>query len=183
MLVSFDVVSLFTRVPVDFAVKVAHEWLSMNTSLIERMSLSADQVVQLLQFCLDVTFLAYRGDFYQQTFDMAMGSPVSVTVANLVMEDVEQRALSSYLSPPPFWKRYVDNTAAALRARGKENCSDFISCCFSLADATFNFIVCCTLHSQLYTKIGIRISFYLVTYITSVSKLEYFRIPFCGMAD
>ena len=43
-----------------------------------------------------------------------MGSPVSVTVANFIMEDVEQRALSSYPSPPPFWMRYVDDTLTAL---------------------------------------------------------------------
>ena len=43
-----------------------------------------------------------------------MDSPVSVTVANLVMEDVEQRALSSYPSPAPFWRRYVDDTLTAL---------------------------------------------------------------------
>ena len=104
----------FTKVPVDLTVKGAHERLSMDTSLIERISLSADQVVKLLRFCLDATFLSYRGDFYQQTFGTAMGSPVSVTVANLVMEDVEQRALSSYPSPPPFWKRYVDDTLTAL---------------------------------------------------------------------
>ena len=43
-----------------------------------------------------------------------MGSPVSVTVANLVMESVEQRALSTYSSPPFFWKRYVDDICTAL---------------------------------------------------------------------
>ena len=36
-----------------------------------------------------------------------MGPPVSVTAANLVMEDVEKRALSTYPLPLPFWKRYV----------------------------------------------------------------------------
>ena len=49
-------------------------------------------------------YLAFRRQFYQQSFGTAMGSPVSVTVADLVMEDVEQRALSSYPDPPPFWR-------------------------------------------------------------------------------
>ena len=114
VLVSFDVVSLFTNVPVDLAVKVAHERLSVDTSLVERTALSADQVANLLRFCLDATFLAYRGELYQQSFGTAMGSPVSVTVANLVMEDVESRALSTHPVPPPFWKRYVDDTLTVL---------------------------------------------------------------------
>ena len=38
-----------------------------------------------------------------------MGSPVSVSVANIVMEDVEERALASYEIQLPFWKRYVDD--------------------------------------------------------------------------
>ena len=43
-------------------------------------------------------------------------------VANLVMEEVEQMALSSYPSPPWFWKRYVDDTCTALP---KGSVSDF----------------------------------------------------------
>ena len=39
-----------------------------------------------------------------------MGSPVSIVIANLIMEDVEKRALSTFHSPLKIWKRYVDNT-------------------------------------------------------------------------
>ncbi len=43
-----------------------------------------------------------------------MGLPVSVTVANLVMEDIENKGISTYPSPPPFWKRFVDDIITAL---------------------------------------------------------------------
>lgn len=114
LLVSFDVVSLFTKVPVNLATKVAHERLSRDPLLAERTALSPGQVVGLLQFCLNATYLSYRGEMFQQVYGTAMGSPVSVTVANLVMEDVEQRALTSSDYQPPFWKRYVDDTITAL---------------------------------------------------------------------
>ncbi len=81
--------SCFTKVPVDLAVRVVSERLRTDNSLSERTSLSAKQVVQLLQFCLDATYLAYKGEFFKQTFGTAMGFPVSVTVANMVMKSVE----------------------------------------------------------------------------------------------
>ena len=42
-----------------------------------------------------------------------MGPPVSATVA-LEMEDVEEQGLPSYPTPPPFWKRYVEDTCTSL---------------------------------------------------------------------
>ena len=72
--------------------------------------------MKLLEFCLSATFLSFRGGIYQQTFGTAMGSPVSVTIANLVMEDVEEKALATTDIPLSFWKRYVYHTCAALPA-------------------------------------------------------------------
>ena len=43
-----------------------------------------------------------------------MGSRVLVVVANLVMEDIECRALATFHTPPRFWRRYVDDSCTAL---------------------------------------------------------------------
>lgn len=114
VLVSFDVKSLFTNVPTSLAIDVAHRRLLSDDSLDERTALDVDEIIVLLKLCLDATYVCFRGKYYQQTFGTAMGSPVSVVVANLVMEEVEQKALATFTFAPRFWKRYVDDTCTAL---------------------------------------------------------------------
>ena len=65
--------------------------------------------------CLEATYFVYRGENYQQVFGTAMGSPVSVTVANLIMEDVEERAPATFHTPHRFWKRNVDDVCVAMK--------------------------------------------------------------------
>ena len=56
----------------------------------------------------------FEGKVYRQIHGTAMGFPVSVVVANLVMKDIELRATSSFHTPTCFWRRYVNDTCAAL---------------------------------------------------------------------
>ena len=44
-----------------------------------------------------------------------MGSPISVTIANLVKENVEEGAMSTFFNPPKFWRRYVDDTFVIIK--------------------------------------------------------------------
>ena len=94
--------------------EIACRRLETDTSLGSRTILSPDELTELLTFCLNATYFSFHGRFFQQTFGTAMGSPVSVSVTNLVMEDVEERALSTFDVDLPFWKRYVDDTCTAV---------------------------------------------------------------------
>ena len=78
VLVSFDVVSLFTRIPVPLAIEVARQRLEADDTLADRPSLAAEDVLQLLSLYLNDTYFSFRGPFYHQIFGTAMGSPVSV---------------------------------------------------------------------------------------------------------
>ena len=43
-----------------------------------------------------------------------MGSPVSVVVAEIVMQNIEEQALATYSETLPLWLRYVDDTITAV---------------------------------------------------------------------
>ena len=47
-----------------------------------------------------------------------MGSPVSVVVAEIVMQNIEEQALASYTRTVPLRLRYVDDTFTAIHKDG-----------------------------------------------------------------
>ena len=51
--------------------------------------------MELLMFCLSATCLAFSESMYQQTYGTVVWSPELVTIANPMMEDVEQTALAT----------------------------------------------------------------------------------------
>ena len=113
VLISFDVVSLFTSVPIDLALKVVRDRLEHDETLHERTYLDLENIISILDLCLNATYLQFQNVVYKQVHGTAMGSPVS---ANIVMEDIEQRALSTFRTPLRFWKRYVDDTCTAIQS-------------------------------------------------------------------
>ena len=78
--------------------------------------------MDLLNLCLASTYFQYNGKHYKQLYGTAMASPVSVVVAEIVMQHVEERALETCRQTIPFWLRYVDDIFTALH---KDEIDDF----------------------------------------------------------
>ena len=64
--------------------------------------------MDLLNLCLTSTYFQYNGKHYKQLYGTAMGSSVSVVVAEIVMQNIEESALSTFRETIPLWLRYVD---------------------------------------------------------------------------
>ena len=73
-----------------------------------------EDITDLLSFCLNTTQFVFESTYYKQVFETAMGSPISAVIANLVMEDIEHRALTTAPVSPSFWKRFVDDVISAV---------------------------------------------------------------------
>ena len=105
-MVSFDVTSLFTNVPLqdvlDFLVQKNREGLFQT-------DVPIDVFVKLIELCVNNNYFAFSNKFYKQTFGVAMGSPLSPVLANIYMEYFESVLLASAGMVPPLWLRYVDD--------------------------------------------------------------------------
>ena len=97
---SYDVSALFTSVPVDPVLKIIMDLLVKNPTLKDRTVIGIDEIIFLLEFCLKNTYFFFQGQFFEQVESAAMGSLVSPIVANLYMEYLEQKALSTAPHPP-----------------------------------------------------------------------------------
>ncbi|XP_045449970.1 uncharacterized protein LOC123658651 [Melitaea cinxia] len=101
IMVSFDVESLFTNVPIDECLDVVREKL--------RDSEMPLNYIDLLKHCLEGNYFLFQGQYYLQIDGVAMGSPVAPVLANLWMEHFEEKALSLGPKIIRLWKRYVDD--------------------------------------------------------------------------
>ena len=83
-MVSFDVLSLFTAIPVDKACAYIRTKLEHDTSLTERTQLDIDDIIRLLTFVLSKNFVVHNNTTYKQIHGCV------TVVTNFCMELIEE---------------------------------------------------------------------------------------------
>jgi len=66
IMVSFNVESLFTNVPIEGAVQATLQKMKNNAGLADRTTLTPVQIADLLEFVLTSTYFQYNGLIYKQ---------------------------------------------------------------------------------------------------------------------
>ena len=95
-MISFDVESLFTNVPIE----ETPQELNNDPSLPDRTALTPTQIADLLNFVLRSTYFKYNGALYEQQDGAPMGSPISAVIADLYMEAFKEQTLATAPKPP-----------------------------------------------------------------------------------
>ena len=121
---SFDVKSLFTSIPLQLALQCTETAIQQSSV---KLPLPTEDIMDLLNLCLTSTYFQYNGRHYKQLHGTAMGSPVSVVVAEIVMQHVEESALATWPQTIPLWLRYVDDTFTAVHKDEIDNFHDHLN--------------------------------------------------------
>ena len=119
-MMSFDVKALLTSIPIQPTLNIIKKLLEEDTSLHQRTAMAVKHIYCLLEFCLTNTYFSFQGKLYEQKEGAAMGSPISPIVANIFMEDFENRALATSPCTPKIWKRFVDDAFTVIKKDQKK---------------------------------------------------------------
>jgi hypothetical protein len=133
--VTFNVVSLFTNIPVYEALQVISNKLRNDDTLLEQSFLQIKAIKELLKVCLKTTYFQVDDKFSQEEYGMAMGNPLSLIISNISMYHLEKLALNFVQYKPSLWLRYVYDTLV-ICPHGPERLQNFLSYHSSLSSST-----------------------------------------------
>jgi len=126
VLVSFDVASLFTNIPLDETVNIILDNLFSGTDevQVENCVFSKPQFKKLLEFAVKSNHFIFKNHLYEHTDGVAMGSPLGPSFANIFMYALEQNFLSNcpYNYKPIFYRRFVDDAFCIFQNRTQVEC-------------------------------------------------------------
>ena len=129
---SFDVVSLFTKVPLEETIKICADALYRDDDVEpEYTTLSEDSLCSLLRMVTSGVEFSFEDVMYRQTDGVAMGSPLGPVLADIFVGWCESRIPDE--AWPQMYCRFVDDSFAHVDHR--QDCERFLEILNSLHPA------------------------------------------------
>ncbi|XP_044757504.1 uncharacterized protein LOC123315739 [Coccinella septempunctata] len=111
ILISLDVVSLYTNVPLDLAITIIEKkWGKIEP----HTTLSVEEFLQLFTFCIENSYFMFNDAFFRQIFGLGMGNNLAPVTSDIVMVEVQNLAIDKLSFGIPFFKRYVDDIITSI---------------------------------------------------------------------
>ena len=95
-LISFDVETLFTNIPLEECIDLAFRYIYKGNS---HLKLTPSDLKRHFSFVTGEILFLFKGSFYDQIDGVAMSSPLAPVLANLLMGHHEKIWLEQYQGP------------------------------------------------------------------------------------
>ena len=112
-LVSFDVTSLFTNVPLDYTIKVILRKIYRDKLI--KTKIKRNEMKMLLELCTKELHFSFNEKMYKQVDGVVMGNPLGPVIANIFMVELENNKVPAMSHMLTTWYRYVDDTISFVK--------------------------------------------------------------------
>ena len=109
LMISLDIESLFTNVPVSETIDIILNKVYSNDSVIYN-GFNRNDFCTLLKLAVEDSYFSFDDKLYRQIDGMSMGSPLGPLFANIFLSHYESEWLSNSPITPFLYRRYVDDT-------------------------------------------------------------------------
>jgi hypothetical protein len=105
-LLTLDIKDLFVNIPISETINIAKTYLLKNNDIH-----TTNQIVMLLEIILKQNSFSFQGQIYQPDKGVAMGSPISGTMAEIFLQHLENNHIKHLIESRilTFYTRYVDD--------------------------------------------------------------------------
>ena len=110
IMISFDVVSLFTNVPLEKTIDIILKKVYREKLI--KTKIKRNDMKELLYLCTKEGHFTFNDEIYMQTDGVMMGSPLGSLIANIFMCELENHLVPTMDNVLEGWTRYVDDTFA-----------------------------------------------------------------------
>ena len=121
-MVSFDVSSLFTNVPLEYTINIILDKIYREKLISTK--LKKEELRKLLYLCTKEMHFSFNGQLFQQIDGEVIGSPLRPVLAYIFMVHLETSLVPVLSEKMPLWLRYVDDTFTFIK---EDNINDVIN--------------------------------------------------------
>ena len=115
--VSFDIVSLFTNIPLDETISICADFLYRGPSTFV-LPFPEDVFIELMEITTKSMSFSFNEVMYRQIDGIRMGSPLGPILANIFV-GFHERLLFEKFPKPFIYQRYVDDTFVRFSSRNE----------------------------------------------------------------
>ena len=112
-MISFDVKSLFTNVPLEYTIGLVLERIYNKGELVTNITRS--EMKEMLLLCTKNVHFSYNHDIYIQRDGVAMGSPLGPVFAGIFMVNLGRSLVPKLNVYINFWRRYMNDTVTFVK--------------------------------------------------------------------
>ena len=106
-MVSFDVASLFTNIPLKESIDLTVSYITEGNT---KLKFSKVELLKMFSIATSQTHFLFNGKVFDQMDGVAMGSPLAPVLTNLFLRRHENTWLKNYQDHSNlFYRRYVDD--------------------------------------------------------------------------